>query len=152
MRALPLGCAAPLLVAGGYLYLTEQIPVMMFGDPLGPRAFPRLIAGILVLSALLWVAEALAARRGRGAETAGPAAPAWLPFAVTAWFALYVLTLEVLGFVAGSTLFLLGLLTVFHRGRWAINVAVALGMPLCAYLIFTRILSVTLPAGSLLPT
>jgi putative tricarboxylic transport membrane protein len=151
MRLAALGFAVPLVVAGGYLWLTEQIPVMMFGDPLGPRAFPRLITAILVLAALLWVAEALVAGR-RPAAADEEAGPAWLPAAVVAWFALYIVTLEEAGFVAGSAIFLLGMLAAFHRGHWLTNALVAVGVPLGAYLAFTRILSVSLPAGSLFPS
>ena len=152
MRALPLGAAVPLAVAVVYLILTEQIPVMMFGDPLGPRAFPRLITAIMALAALLWVLEALARQRSRSpVAEAAPDGPAWLPAAVVAWFALYIVTLEDIGFVAGSALFLMGMLGVFHRGRWLTNVVVAIAVPLGAYLAFTRILSVSLPAGSLFP-
>ncbi len=140
-----LGWAVPLLVCGAYLNQAEQIPVMFFGDPLGPRAFPRLIAGLLALSALLWLAETIAARRAaRGAEASGPVL---VPIGVLAWFGLYVLSLETLGFVIGSVLFLLGLLVVFHAGRWMTNLAVALLVPVGAQILFSRLLAVPLPAG-----
>lgn len=141
-----LGWTVPLLVGGAYLHQAEQIPVMFFGDPLGPRAFPRLITGLLALSALLWMAETIAARRAAMREDSAPG-PVLLPIAVMAWFSLYVLTLETLGFVIGSVLFLLGMLVVFHPGRWVTNLSVALVLPVAAQILFSRILSVPLPAG-----
>ena len=34
---------AALLLAAVYLYATAQIPTLEIGDPLGPKAFPRLL-------------------------------------------------------------------------------------------------------------
>lgn len=145
-RSVPalLGALVPLLVAGAYLHQAEQIPVLFFGDPLGPRAFPRLIAGILAFSTLLWLLEALVSGREEQERS-----PLLLPLAVMAWFALYIATLETLGFVLGSALFLMGLLAVFHPGRWAANIAIAVLTPLSAQLLFGHVLSVPLPAGLL---
>jgi putative tricarboxylic transport membrane protein len=150
MLARPLGFAVPLVVAAIYFHLSEQIPVAMFGDPLGPLAFPRVIMGLFCLSAILWGAEALLARGGpRAAEGAAPAR--WVAPGVLGWFVLYIAAIEPLGFLTATVLFLAGLLGYFNRGKWRVNLAVALVFPLAAHLLFARVLSIPLPQGSILP-
>ena len=45
-------CAVMLVLAVVYFYATAQIPSLEIGDPLGPKAFPRLL-GILLLVAVV---------------------------------------------------------------------------------------------------
>jgi putative tricarboxylic transport membrane protein len=52
-----------------YLWADSLLPSSSLGDPLGPRVFPALIGGGLLLSAVLMVGELVAKSRA-------PAAPA----------------------------------------------------------------------------
>jgi putative tricarboxylic transport membrane protein len=145
MLARPLGFAVPLVVAAIYFYLSEQIPVAMFGDPLGPLAFPRVIMGLFCLSGT----EALLARGKAGPDAAPPSR--WVAPGVLGWFVLYIAIIEPIGFLAATVLFLAGLLGYFNRGKWRMNLAVALVFPIAAHLLFSRVLSIPLPKGSLVP-
>src|ERR1700739_3049819 len=52
-----------LVLAAVYLYATEQLPSLEIGDPLGPKAFPRLLGAGLVLTAIVMVFEMVRARK-----------------------------------------------------------------------------------------
>ena len=51
--------------------MTEQVPTRAFGDPLGPKAFPRLLTAVLIVAVLLLVAEMFFAKRANQAGSAG---------------------------------------------------------------------------------
>src|SRR3954466_13624865 len=60
-----------LVLAGVYFYATEQLPSLEIGDPLGPKAFPRLLGVGLVITAIVLLLEILRARKapaGKAAE------------------------------------------------------------------------------------
>lgn len=138
-----------------YAALAAAIPVLNIGDPLGPRAFPTLIAVGMGLSALLLLGEIWRARRraapsapaqsqpplgGRGILTLG---------AVVALFALYILVVEPLGFVLASAAFLMVCCTLLNRRAWRVHALVAVGLPLALYGLLAKLLMVPLPAGLL---
>ena len=64
--------ACALLLIAGYAWMTEQVPTRAFGDPLGPKAFPRLLTAVLIVAVLLLVAEMIVLEaRQPGAGRAG---------------------------------------------------------------------------------
>ena len=138
-----------LALAVAYLLATRQIPALEIGDPLGPRAFPQLLGGGLILAAILLFVETL--KKSPHAEGAAAAAGShWGVVAfVTVWTGAYFLLFEALGYVVASAAYLLVLMAVFNRGRWAMNVATAVLFSAVTYWVFTRQLGVTLPAGLL---
>jgi len=157
--------------AAGYAALTAAIPVLAVGDPLGPRAFPTLIAIGMALSAALLLIEMWRARRAVRATPVPAAAGAGQPsitpapcetqqvplgrrgalvlLAVVALFGLYISVVETLGFVLASAAFLLACCTLLDSRRWLANLLVAAGVPLGLYLLLARMLMVPLPAGPL---
>ena len=52
-----------LVLAGVYFWATSQIPTLEIGDPLGPKAFPRLLGIGLLISAAMLLAEMLKERK-----------------------------------------------------------------------------------------
>ena len=69
--------------------------------------------------------------------------------AVLAALMFYTLALERIGFVLCTFVFLTGLLSVLGRSSWLIAVAASAGITAGSYLIFAKILKITLPAGPL---
>jgi putative tricarboxylic transport membrane protein len=143
-----------LLLAGVYFYATEQLPSLEIGDPLGPKAFPRLLVIALVITAIILLLEIL--RKPKTAPAAGAAAAdprergAKLVVAGAAiWTLLYFLVFETLGFVVATTIYLLVLMAYFNRGKWVANVLTAVLFSLGSYLMFTQLLGVTLARGIL---
>jgi len=141
-----------LILAGVYIYATEQLPSLEIGDPLGPKAFPRLLTIGLVITAIVLLIEIV--RRRKTAAPAAAAEPsdrrAYLVVAaVVVWTFLYFLVFETLGFVVATAIYLLVLTAYFNRGKWVANVLTSILFSLCSYLMFTKLLGVTLAPGIL---
>jgi putative tricarboxylic transport membrane protein len=145
-------CVVTLLLAAVYFYATAQIPSLEIGDPLGPKAFPRLLGVGLILSAVLLFIETV---RGRKDEPARPALSReqrrhlWIIAAVVCWTALYFAVFEKLGYVIATTVYLLALTAYFNRGKWLANVLTSTLFCVGSYLLFSKALGVTLAPGVL---
>ncbi len=141
-----------LLLAGVYFWATAQIPTLELGDPLGPKAFPRLLGIGLLISAAMLFMEILRARKNVQTESA----PAWrwephqwVVVVISVWTALYILVFEPLGFMISSTIYLLALFAYFNRGRWLMNVLTSVLFSVIGYFAFTKLLGVNLAPGIL---
>jgi putative tricarboxylic transport membrane protein len=140
--------AAALLLAAVYLYATSQIPTLEIGDPLGPKAFPVLLGIALILAAILLFIETLKAEPA--AEEAAPAGSRrhwWLIGSVIGWTALYFGLFDRLGYLVATVAYLLPLMAAFNPGKWIANVLTAVLWAVGSYVLFVKILGVTLPAG-----
>ncbi|MBX9773738.1 MAG: tripartite tricarboxylate transporter TctB family protein [Xanthobacteraceae bacterium] len=155
--------ACALLLIVGYAWMTEQVPTRAFGDPLGPKAFPRLLTAVLIVAVLLLIAEMIVSRRskqvsaapapdnaGDGAAPALAAANAnWVIAATVAFTGVYFFLFEPLGFVLSSSAYLFAMTMYFNRGSTVANALVSLLLPISCYLVFTRVLGVELARGIL---
>ncbi|HXF67868.1 MAG TPA: tripartite tricarboxylate transporter TctB family protein [Burkholderiales bacterium] len=144
--------ACAVAVAAVYLYATTLIPSLEIGDPLGPKAFPRLLGVCLLIAAGLLFVETWK-ERGRGEPLAErPAARdyrhLWVVAAVVAWTAAYYAAFEKLGYVLATAVYLFALMAWFNRGRWLANVLTSLLFSALSYALFLR-LDVNLPKGVL---
>jgi putative tricarboxylic transport membrane protein len=138
------------LIAVIYLVASQQIPTLEIGDPLGPKAFPRLLGVALLLAAGLFGFE-LWKDRGKKEEKTAPVFDRQvMPVlaAVVAWTAVYYFVFNELGFVVATSVFLLPLMAYFNRGKWIANVASAIGFSALIYWLFVK-LDVNLPSGIL---
>lgn len=151
--------ACAVVLAAWYAWMTEQVTVLPFGDPLGPRAFPRILTAALLISVLLLLCEMLFSRAGKKSEhvleAATPAGDAsengrdtrWVVAATVAVTALYFFLFEPLGFVISSSTYLLAMTMYFNPGRKVANALVSLLLPVTCYLIFSHLLGVDLARG-----
>jgi putative tricarboxylic transport membrane protein len=103
-----------ILVLGGiYAYATEQLPSLEIGDPLGPKAYPRLLTVILVITAIVLLIEMVRGRKPAESATGKVITHdtgAYLAVAgVVVWTFLYFLVFETLGFVIATTIYLFAL-------------------------------------------
>ena len=141
--------AFTVIVAAVYLYATTLIPSLEIGDPLGPKAFPRLL-GIALLLAAVMLAREIWWSKSREPEV--PASRLFDPviirilLCVVAWTAVYYAVFDKLGFIVATTLYLLGLMAWFNRGRWVTNVLTAALFSVGIYILFVK-LDVNLPKG-----
>src|SRR5215210_666269 len=95
-----------LILAGVYFYATEQLPSLEIGDPLGPKAFPRLLGIALVLTAFVLLLEILRARKTAPVAASGEAehrGTYWVVGAAAGWTLLYFVIFEPLGYVASTS-------------------------------------------------
>jgi putative tricarboxylic transport membrane protein len=139
-----------ILLAAVYLYATAQIPTLEIGDPLGPKAFPILLGIALILAAILLLVETLKPGDTAGIET-GPVdrRHLWLIGGVTLWTALYFWVFDRAGYLVSTVIYLLVLTAVFNAGKWLANVLTSVLFAVGSYVLFVKILGVTLPVGIL---
>ena len=134
-----------------YLYATTLIPSLEIGDPLGPKAFPRLL-GVLLLLAAVMLALEIWGKKARAPET--PVSELFDPViirilaCVVVWTAMYYAAFDPLGFIISTALYLLGLMAWFNRGKWLANVLTATLFSVGTYVLFVK-LDVSLPKGVL---
>jgi putative tricarboxylic transport membrane protein len=128
---------ALLLVSAGYLWAAGGYQAS-FGDPLGPAAFPRMIAVPAVLLSVLLIVWP-----GREADWAG-GLRLLRQAAALGLLVGYALLLEPLGFVPATFLAIAGLAMLMAAGPVK---AIAAGAVLAPglYLIFDRLMGLPLP-------
>lgn len=114
-------------------------------EPVGPRAFPTLLAAVLALVGL-W----LAVRPGRAVTGEGAGAhAAWLPLGLTVGAMLaYALLFQWLGFVLATALMTVPVGRSFG-GRPLPLLATGLGLGLGLFFLFDKVFDVILPTGLL---
>lgn len=139
-----------LLLAGVYFWATAQIPTLELGDPLGPKAFPRMLGVGLLLAAAMLLAEILRDRKKPKTEPSPPWR--WDPHqfvvvAIAVWTALYILAFEWSGYMVSTAIYLLALTAYFNRGRHLMNVLTCALFVIISYVAFTKLLGVNLPRG-----
>ena len=138
-----------IIIAAAYLYATTLIPSLEIGDPLGPKAFPRLLGIVLLMSAGLLFLEIW---RERGTKPSAEA-PKWptgillVIGGVAVWTAGYYLVFQPLGYMLATSIYLLGLVAWFNRGKWLANVLTAFLFAVSSYIMFVK-LDVNLPRGA----
>ncbi len=131
------------LLAVGYGLEALGLEAEYLADPLGPKAFPLLLAAVLLGLSLLMVAFP-----GPGAW---PGFPAWARQGVALLsFVVYAYALVPLGFVLASSLEV-GLLARLLGAGWAKGLAAGFAFALALYLTFVFGLGIPLPLGAWWP-
>lgn len=153
-----------LVLTAVYWFAIQQIREPLIGDPIGPRAIPKILAiGLVISAVLLWLEtvarkKADALRRKKAAESA-PATeatsvpeagsrPVFIMGIVGATLA-YFFLFRWLGYALATTAYLFALMMLFNPGKTKANALTALGFSLGSYLAFTRLFGAQLPAGLL---
>jgi len=115
---------------------------------LQPERFPQVVAGFLVGFGLwyLWQSRGVGEASGFAALAPGGAVRVLIALGV---LLLYAGLLEPLGFVPASFIVASALSLFLGQRNMAIGVAVCLGVPVAIYLLFTRVLHVSLPPSAL---
>jgi putative tricarboxylic transport membrane protein len=141
-----------ILAAAVYFYATTLIPTLEIGDPLGPKAFPRLLGIFLLIGAGLLFAEIWKERKAAvpvpGARGPSDFRHLWVLAAVSVWTGCYYISFEKAGYVVATAVYLLALMAWFNRGKWIANVATSLLFSALSYYMFLK-LDVRLPQGIL---
>jgi len=140
-----------IIIAVVYLYGSTLIAVLEIGDPLGPKAFPRLLAIALLFAAGLLALEmwrAKAKNEPRIESRAFEPRVIAVLAAVVAWTGAYYLLFEPLGYVIATAIFLLPLMAFFNPRKWTANIATAVLFAIGTYWLFGK-LEVALPKGVL---
>ncbi|MFC4007836.1 tripartite tricarboxylate transporter TctB family protein [Nonomuraea purpurea] len=149
-----LGLAVVVLALGVFVVVgTLDVSAAASQLGLGPRFFPMLVGGSMVVIGLFYVIDVL--RGGRGepeeSEDVDAEAPAdWRSVGlVSGVFLAFTAILNAVGWVIAASLLFFGLSVVLgaeHKPR-AAGIAVVMGV--ATYLLFVKGLGVTLPGGPL---
>jgi len=141
-----------LILAGVYFWATTQIPTLEIGDPLGPKAFPRLLGIGLLIAAAMLLAEMIKAQKSEpdaDASGKGDTSTYKVVGGVIVVTGIYFVIFERLGYAVATTLFLLVMTSYFNKGKRWTNVLTSVIYSFASYYMFTKWLGVNLPRGIL---
>ena len=136
-----------------FVIIPHQVdrPTLLFGQApsgLDPDLFPRLVAGGLILLGLWFAVTSFGIEETNGFAELD--VEALVNVGVTlAVFVLYALLLSRIGFIVTSAA-VIGALTTFYGNRniW-LGLLFSIGVPVLIFVVFTRVLLVSLPSGLL---
>ena len=155
---------ATVLLAAVYWFATEQINEPLIGDPIGPKAIPRLlIIGLLIAAVLLWLETLAGAKAKARAQSTHQAEPGETfkqdtPPKAKGYFFIAAMVLSTLGYfflfnwlgyALATALYLYALMAIFNPGKTRANALTAAGFSFGSYLAFTRLFGAQIPAGLL---
>jgi putative tricarboxylic transport membrane protein len=135
-----------------YLFADLHLPTRGYSDPVGPTVFPALIGFGLLASGFLLLYESRKKARLAGTAAADPPdenGHRLLLLGMAAWTALYYFALESVGYLVATPLYVFPMLAYFNRGRWLTNSLISAALALTIYMLFAKVLQVSLPKGLL---
>lgn len=114
-------------------------------EPVGPRAFPLLLIGLLAAGALYLLFQPVESADSSTRVDAGMAVSISL---CVVMLAIYATLFEVAGFLISSTLFAVCFARLYG-GTWRNSTIVGVVIAITLYLLFEKVLDVPLPVGLL---
>lgn len=108
-------------------------------EPVGPRAFPLIAAGMIALCGVILVLKP-------GEPSAEPAGPIGALAALSGSLVGYALLFQPLGFVIATTIFMIPIAMIFGA-KWWQGAMTGFVLAVSSYLLFDRMLEVVLPIG-----
>jgi putative tricarboxylic transport membrane protein len=135
--------AACVVASASMAWAAQGYAAAISYEPVGPRAFPLLLAGLLAAGGLWLVLKPTL--RGTVAYRDVPLRATLIAAAAVA---VYAALFEVLGF-ALATAAMAAPLGIVFGGSWRQSLAGGVGLGLALYLLFDKVLDVTLPTGLL---
>jgi putative tricarboxylic transport membrane protein len=135
--------AVCVVAAAGMAWAARDYAASISYEPVGPRAFPLLLAALLACGGL-WLLLRPAVRGTAPYREVPLLSTALCIAAVLA----YALLFELLGFPLATTLMALPIGIAF-RGTWKQSLAAGAGLGLGLYFLFDKLLEVVLPTGPL---
>lgn len=133
-----------ILMGAGMAFLARGYAAQVEYEPVGPRAFPLLLAALIVLCGA-WMAlkPSHHAHFGNRLQLRSVAMCSLI-------VVLYAALFQVLGFVVATALMSIPVGRIFG-GTWKQAAATGVGMGVVLYVLFDTLLDVVLPAGLLKP-
>jgi putative tricarboxylic transport membrane protein len=134
--------AVCVVVAAGMAWAAQDYAPAISYEPVGPRAFPRLLAGLMALGGA-W----LVLRPTIVGTTFQSGAPKLIGLSTATVF-VYALLFQMLGFTLATALMAVPVGMAFG-GSWKQSLAAGAGLGLGLFLLFDKLLDVVLPTGLL---
>jgi len=134
-----------------YLVGTFNIPVFDAADEVGPRAFPYLIAAIVIIcGAALIVNDLRSSERKPFSWGFAANSGVWLRILATIVIGItFGLVLDSLGYLIAMFLFMLLVSSMINVGRLKQNLIIAVTFSLVSFIAFAGLLKLSLPRGLL---
>lgn len=120
------------------------------GGQLHPRTFPMILGGLLVIGGVSLAIQAAVAKSGGDKAIAWPDRSGWKLLSIAmAGLAIYVALSQTLGFIISTLIFVPWFIRTYGRCSRMLAWSCALGAAAFVYLVFVRLLQLTLPIGPL---
>ncbi len=139
------------VIGSVYLISTTTIPLNEAGDEVGPRAFPYIIAA-LVISCGLWLLVKEFLNRNRQPFSWEFVADRGVWFRILLTMAAgicYGLVLDWLGYLIATLLFMIFVCALINVGRHRQNIVIAVVFSIFTFVAFALVLKLSLPRGIL---
>jgi len=131
-----------LLVGVLFMYGSRQIASSAYGSVVGPDIFPLVLGGILILLSLRLFYETFRYQVKSGEKVEMQYKLFVIIFIATL---IYVLTLETIGYVITTFVFLLVCFQAMEKGKWIKSLIISAAFSGVVYYVFVEILKGTLP-------
>ncbi|MCF7935295.1 MAG: tripartite tricarboxylate transporter TctB family protein [Synergistales bacterium] len=131
-----------------------NIPEPVMGDALGPKFFPLLVSGgMIIIGIVTWLTDVRNAGKGHYERTQ-VITPKWkevyLMIGVTIVIGLvYSMLFVDLGYIISTFIFVGAILSLVNPRRHVMNLIIALVFSVGAYYVFAKLLGLSLPRGVL---
>ena len=142
-------------LGGIYLISTFNLPQQTMGDPTGPKAFPFIVAilllflGILVLVKEFRTSKELKSMLSFQLDAEGKKVLIRIVITSIAGI-IYGFLLDPLGYLISTAVFMLGLMFLINTfAKWKQNIMVSISFSLVTYIGFATLLHLSLPRGIL---
>ena len=139
------------VLGAAYLASTFRIPQMDAGDEVGPRAFPYIVAAVVIACGLaLLLKELLNTKRQEFSFKFVADRGIWLRIVATMIAGIaYGLVLDWLGYLISTVIFMLVVCTMINVGKHKQNIIIAVVFSIFTFISFALILKLSLPRGVL---
>ncbi|AZR74475.1 hypothetical protein BBF96_14430 [Anoxybacter fermentans] len=126
-------------------WISKDFPTLQNG--IGPSAFPKILAGLLIIFSIVLVFKAVRNESKRPAIFKGFTKGLKLILVVVIILISYIKVIEILGFILSSSLLLFILMFIFGEKRKMVLTLVPIGFTVILYLAFKKLAMVPLPEG-----
>ncbi|WP_144549819.1 tripartite tricarboxylate transporter TctB family protein [Bacillus sp. X1(2014)] len=136
--------AAILFLTVGTLFIigSRNIASSSYGSVVGPDIFPFFLGGLLVILSIRLFYETFNRKKQEKEKEKLQYKPFIIIFIATL---VYILTLESVGYVITTFLFLFVCFQTMERGKWITSLLISGGFSAFVYFIFVEVLKGTLP-------
>jgi putative tricarboxylic transport membrane protein len=134
--------AACVVVAAGMAWFARSYAAEISYEPVGPKAFPLLLAGLLAVAGAWLALKPSAPVEPLGLAQLKVVAPG------AAAMVVYALLFETLGFIVATTVMAVPVGMAFG-GNWKQSLSGGAALGIGLYLLFDKLLDVVLPSGML---
>ncbi|GHH96933.1 tripartite tricarboxylate transporter TctB family protein [Neobacillus kokaensis] len=137
-----IAAVAFLVVGVLFMVASKQLSSTSYGSVVGPDIFPFILGIILVLLSIRLFFESLTSSPGEGKKESIQYKPFLIILAATL---VYILTLEIVGYVITTFLFLCICFQTMERSKWVTSLIISAAFSGVVYVLFVEVLKGTLP-------